>query len=204
VQLVDLVRPFPFLWHLTLGGWDGIRQEGFLRAVDLGGAATAPRVEITDVVGPNGVQARLRDQRRRSVSTREATGPADEWWSSINGRVFFFTKEEDALRMREDYATEVQHVIKLRTAKLLENLLEHVEVSTVQAAMFPRAGGPSRGADTFVPLSQFPVAKARKITEVTVTVPVPCLDDALHMVVRHAPDEEKPRRIWPPVTVPSS
>jgi hypothetical protein len=89
--------------------------------------------------------------------------------------------------MVESYLSQqlTQEVIKLRTRPLLELVGYHVEVTTVNAGVFPRTRGPSRGRSTFLSLADYPVADVARTREITVTARVPVPSAAITSVVRH-------------------
>lgn len=141
----------------------------------------------------------LRDQ----LLTRRDPAPyldgvtVEEWWELVNGRVYFFSQERPLKRLLASYAERGygQEVIKFRTEALLAPVAASVEVTTVNAGVFPRQAGPCRGRMTFIPLSDFPASDWSDIKEVTVSCPVPVSEEAIHSVVDHGPDGSA-RRLW--------
>ena len=191
MDLSELAEHFPNLWHVTFaGGWDGIQRQGLLRAVDVAPKeADAFRPEVQRVEGADGLAVTLRDQvlsRSDPAPYLDGITPA-QWWSLINGRVYFFRKKEDATDLLDVYLGKghAQEVVRVRTKAALEAVAGQVEVTTVNAGTFPRTKGPSRGPATFIPLADYPAAAVAKIQEVTVTVKVPLASPAVFSVVGH-------------------
>lgn len=191
MDVTELAEHFPNLWHVTFaGGWEGIRRQGLLRAVDVAPEeAEAFRGEVRRVEGADGLAVTLRDQ----VSSRADPSPCldgitpAQWWSLVNGRVYFFRRKDDATKLLDVYLSQghAQEVVRVRTKAALEAVAGQVEVTTVNPGTFPRTKGPSRGPATFVPLADYPVAAAAKVQEVTVTVSVPLPSPAVFSVVGH-------------------
>ena len=191
MDVTELAEHFPNLWHVTFaGGWEGIQRQGLLRAVDVAPeTAEEFRAEVRRVDGSDGLTVTLRDQ----VSSRADPSPCldgitpAQWWSLINGRVYFFRRKDDATKLLDVYLGQghAQEVVRVRTKAALEAVAGGVEVTTVNAGTFPRTKGPSRGPATFVPLADYPVATVAKIQEVTVTVSVPLPSPAVFSVVGH-------------------
>lgn len=199
VDLKQLADRFPDLWHVTFdGGWEGIRHHGILRAIDVAPESCDEfRADITAVSAEGARPVTLRDQkrtRRDPTPCLEDLTPA-EWWRLVNGRVYLFVREAGATDLVGSYLRRghPQEVLKLRTTALLAPLADKVEVTTVNAGVFPRTKGPSRGRSTFVALGAHPNTAATKIREVTVTEPVPVPERAVVSVVRHHLDGHRSR-----------
>jgi len=205
MNLDDLVDRFPRVWHATFaGGWDGIRQSGLRSSMDLlteasrADEASVMRSEVVTVATAHG-EAMLRDQ----VPNRKDPEPyldgvtVPEWWQLLNSRSYFFADEVGLERLVEHYAKQgiTQEVISFQTRRLLATVADQVEVSTVNAGVFPRTTGPSRGRSTFQPMAEFS-GVITKIKEVTVTATVPIVDQAVVKVVRITPGQDSVR-IWP-------
>jgi hypothetical protein len=199
VDVDQLARRFPNLWHVTFaGGWNGIQRHGFLRTIDvLPGCCGAQRTEPTSVELADGTQIMLRDQLRTRVDpTRslDAITPS-EWWRLVNSRVYFFCREREVDRLVGSYLGRqlAQEVIKLRTKPALEVLTDQVEVTTVNVGVFPRTRGPSRGRNSFVPLADYAVVDTAKLREVTIVARMPVVSSAITSVVRHDVDGHRSR-----------
>ena len=174
MNVTELAEHFPHLWHVTFaGGWEGIERRGLLRAADVDPEeADVFRPEVKTVGAEDGSEVTLRDQvcsRADPTSSLDGITPA-EWWNLINSRVYFFQTEDGADKLRVAYLSQghAQEVLKIRTQAALQPVADDVEVTTVNAGVFPRTKGPSRGPSTFMPLADFPVADVKKIREVTV------------------------------------
>jgi hypothetical protein len=205
MDLNGLVAKFPRIWHATFeGGWDGIERSGLRSSTDL--LAEADRSDEASVMRSEPVHVNAAEGGavlRNQVRNRKDPGPyldgitVAEWWELLNCRSYFFADEPALDRLVESYAKQgtTQEVITFQTRRLLSPVAEHIEVSTVNAGVFPRAAGPSRGRSTFQPLSEFS-GVAGKIKEITVITTVPIEDSAVTKVVRFTPGQD-PVRIWP-------
>lgn len=201
MNLDQLARQFDCLWHVTFsGGGAGIREHGLHRAADLAPDQSGLfRAEIADAIGPAGVRIRLRNQiRSRNDPTGSLHGmTADEWWNLVNARVYFFRRDTDADRLADAYVRDGhdQEVIKVRTRPALQAVEDAIEVTKVNAGVFPRTKGPSRGRATFIPLADLPANEARDIREITVTTRVPLPSSSVVSVVRRT--VESSTRLFP-------
>jgi hypothetical protein len=199
VDVEQLAKRFPNLWHVTFaGGWDGIDRHGLLRTIDVAPLGCEElRPEVTRVEASDGLQITLRNQLRSRVDptpSLDGVTPA-EWWRLVNSRVYFFCRQSHADQLVASYLGQhlVQEVIKLRTGPALELVADNVEVTTVNVGVFPRTKGPSRGPNNFVPLDEYPVADVGKIREITVAARVPLSSSAITSVVRHDLDGVRSR-----------
>lgn len=203
----ELVVQFGHVWHVTFsGGWEGIQRTGLRSTVDLLGEAgrseEASRVrEEVVLLATSAGAVVLRNQvpKRRDLAPSLDGISVEDWWVLVNSRSYFFANERDVEKLLASYnhRGEVQEAIKFFSRPLLEPVAAHIEVSTVNAGVFPRQAGPSRGRSTFQPLVDF-TADPRTIKEITVTCPVPIDEGAVMKVIRHAPDGA-PVRLWPPL-----
>jgi hypothetical protein len=199
VDIGQLTKQFSALWHVTFaGGWDGIQQLGLLRAIDIApDRCDELRLEPNEVDGPGGTPIVLRNQLRSRIDPTPylvKMTPA-EWWRLVNSRVYFFCRQADLDTLVGAYVQRglAQDVIKLRTRRALEDVADMIEVTTVNAGVFPREREPSRGRDTFVPLADYPVSGVAKIREITVATRVPVHSSAVMSVVRHNIDGSRVR-----------
>lgn len=199
MELDRLAGRYRDLWHVTFaGGWEGIHRHGLLRAVDVD-AVTAREIRLRSVERTlsDGTRVTVRNQvmSRKDPSTSLDGISVEEWWQLINARVYFFCREGDKDRFVEAYLGQgcPQEVIKVRTKSVLAPVAEAVELATVNAGVFPRAGGPTRGRDTFVSLNNFPASEVSRIREVTVADRVSIPESAVVSVVRCDPDGRRTR-----------
>ena len=121
-------------------------------------------------------------------------------WRSMRGDMSAEAVCREALDRMVEASLErgiAQEVITFETRRLLAPVADHVEITTINASVFPRATGPARGRSTFQPLADY-AALATKIKEVTITVPVQVADAAVVSVVTQAPGLD-PVRIFPRV-----
>lgn len=207
MNIDGLVARFPRLWHATHpGGWEGISSTGLRTATDLlasGGRAEeagALRAEAVSLTTPDGT-ATLREQtcNRPDPAPYLDAMTVPEWWTLLNSRSYYFVDREALDRMVEASLERgiAQEIITFETRRLLAPVADHVEVTTINASVFPRATGPARGRGTFQPLADY-AGLVTKIKEVTITVPVQVADASVVSVVSQAPGLD-PVRIFPRV-----
>jgi hypothetical protein len=180
MDLGELAGRFPSLWHVTFsGGAQRILDEGLkpasvaLAELGRGHEASAFRGAITPITGTGATKVTLRDQK----VSRKDPGPCldgitpEEWWTVVNSRSYLFCRARDTERLVASYLGRGydQEVLTFDTAGLLARCAGSVEVTTVNAGVFPRKTGVTRGRWTFVPLAEFDAHLGSKIKEVTVT-----------------------------------
>ncbi len=202
MDLTQLSNVFPNLWHVTFpGGWTGIRLHGMKTALQLdekGGDEL--RSDVRSVKLDDGTVAQLRNQKPQRIDPapylKDITVP--EWWRLVNGRSYFFCRELEAEKFVATYLKlgHPQELVKLRTSLALKAVANQVEVTTVNAGVFPRSAVPERGRMTFQILSDVPAADVRKIKEVTVVGGIPSLEAAVTTVVLRDVDESR-KRLFP-------
>lgn len=207
MDLDSLVARFPRIWHATFpGGWDGIARSGLRSSADLldgagrGDESRAVRPDDIAVTTADGT-ATLRAQKpnRKDPSPYLDALSVEEWWHLVNSRSYFFGNRDDLDKMVDGCLEQGvgQEVIGFETRRLLGPVADAVEVTTVNVGTFPRASGPVRGRSTFKPLADF-TSPSTKIKDITVTVPITVVDNAVVSVVRMEPNAG-PTRIFPPV-----
>ncbi|MBA2610299.1 MAG: hypothetical protein H0U92_15280 [Actinobacteria bacterium] len=183
------------------GGWTGIRLHGMKTALQFdekGGGEL--RGDVRSVKLDDGTVAQLRNQKPQRIDPapylKDITVP--EWWRLVNGRSYFFCRELEAEKFVATYLKlgHPQELVKLRTSLALKAVANQVEVTTVNAGVFPRSAVPERGRMTFQILSDVPAADVRKIKEVTVVGGIPSLEAAVTTVVLRDVDESR-KRLFP-------
>lgn len=203
MNIDGLVARFPRLWHATYpGGWDGISSSGLRTAADL--LADGGRADEAGALRDEAVtlaSATLREQtcNRPDPSPYLDNMTVPEWWTLLNSRSYYFVDREAVDRLVEASLERgiAQEIITFETRRLLGPVADHIEVTTINASVFPRATGPARGRGTFQPLADY-AGLPTKIKEVTVTVPIEVSDAAVVSVVSQAPGLD-PVRIFPRV-----
>jgi hypothetical protein len=202
MRVPEIARAFPYLWHVTFdGAWDNILRAGLLPAAVLHPARAGTfRSDITAAQQEDEWSAILRDQikSRNDPSGSLDDMTTDEWWRLVNSRVYFFCRATDAEKLATVYLRRghAQQVLKVRTLPALDPVADLTEVTTVNAGVFPRVAGPTRGRETFVPLSAFPTNDAKRIKEVTVRGRVVLDSENVISVVERSPNA-LPRRLFP-------
>ena len=190
MDVAQLCSRFPKLWHVTFaGGWNGMQQQGLLRAVDVDPIGSQElRLDVKRIRTPAGTVTLRNQIRSRIDPTPNLDGVTpSQWWRLINGRVYFFCRRAQAEVLTQSYLQQNfdQEVIEFDTQSLLEQLNAQVEITTVNAGVFPRAKGPTRGRATFIALSDHALIDASKIKEITVTQAFPLPISSVVAVVRH-------------------
>jgi hypothetical protein len=206
MEFNELVRRYEYVWHVTYAGaWPSIHEYGFCPAADL--LRQSGRSDQVGVFRPacvsvaidDGANATIRDQVRSRRDVGASVDGFDEadWWTLINARVYFFAREEHAIELRDKYLArgEPQDVIKIRT-RALEESVAALEVATVNAGVFPRLVGKTRGAGTFIGLPDFDKANGLRIREITIRGRLPIEEKNVISVVRHDATTS-PRRVFP-------
>lgn len=161
------------------------------------GRSVRRAVLTVELVGGGG--AVLRDQKPNRINLADSLDGVtpEEWWDLLNRRVYLFPSEPPLMKLVRSYADRGfgQEVITFDTARLLGPVAERVEVAAVNAGVFPRASGRTRGITTFQRLgdAEYPVTK---IKEVTVVGHLPVPESAVLKVVSHGPDGIT-RRLFP-------
>ena len=203
MNIDGLVARFPRLWHATYpGGWDGISSSGLRTAADLlaeGGRADEAGALRSEAVTLDSATLREQTCNRPDPSPYLDNMTVPEWWTLLNSRSYYFVDREAVDRLGEASLERgiAQEVITFETRRLLGPVADHIEVTTINASVFPRATGPARGRGTFQPLADY-AGLATKIKEVTVTEPIEVADAAVVSVVSQAPGLD-PVRIFPRV-----
>ena len=164
----------PRLFHMAeAGSWDRIRRDGLLSTsalLDLYEVTGTEReaiearrrpTSVTLVHPRTGEQAVIRDniplsERFLAASLTDMT--PEEWYRHLNGRVFFWVREEklhDLLNARA-YRSREHDVITVETRRLVERDLAHITLAPINtgAAFSPTAA--RRGSDTFQTIEDYP------------------------------------------------
>lgn len=137
------------------------------------------RPESVEIRHPDYGAAWIRDNKpiNETVLRRTLTGMTEEeWYRTLNSRVFFWLTEERLERLRNapPYRNRCHDVLVFSTERLLERHLAAVELSPINSgAVHPAADYP-RGVGTFSCIDEYPwvarslIAPAEPIVEVTV------------------------------------
>jgi hypothetical protein len=181
---------WPRLFHLAeAGSWPSIEAHGLLSTTALldlfeihgprrGAIETQRRPDSIRIDHPTYGTALIRDNKptNATVLRRTLVGMAeDDWYRTLNGRVFFWLTEKRLSRLRQApaYRARQHDLLTFDTALLLEAHSETVELAHLNTgAVHPSANYP-RGAETFRAISAYPwrrrlsVAPSEPIVELT-------------------------------------
>jgi hypothetical protein len=143
---------------------------------------TERRPQMTPLEHPKHGRFTLRDQKplRDEALEKCLDGmTVQEWYQSLNSRVFMWANRErvDRLLAAKAYKYEDQLVLTIDSVKLVERHFDNISVSTINsgATLYTPV---RRGIQTFIKLKDFPTVKGTKpIAEVTVSKRIPEMAD---------------------------
>ena len=187
-----LASRWPRLYHMAeAGSWRSIQRRGLLSTtalLDLFEVDDQERFAIESRRRPESVRiihaehgtAWIRDNKpiNETVLRRTLVGMSEEeWYRTLNGRVFFWLTEDrlDRLRDAPSYKRRAHDILTLDTAALLGLHGEDVELAHLNTgAVHPSANYP-RGLGTFRTIPKYPWAARLKVsrTEPIVELTVP-------------------------------
>ncbi|HEX8065052.1 MAG TPA: hypothetical protein VF520_00855 [Thermoleophilaceae bacterium] len=197
-----LAERYPRLFHMAeAGSWPSIQEHGLLSTTALldlfevtgprrGEIEARRRPETIRIEHPIHGTAYIRDNKpiNETVLARTLEGMTlEEWYRTLNGRVFFWLTEQrlDRLRNAGPYRRRQHDILTIDTTTLLERHGDRVELAHLNTgAVHPSADYP-RGAGTFRPIDQYPWAQRRRISpgepvvELTVAYSVPDIRDVV-------------------------
>jgi len=178
IDAEDFVGHYPRLYHMAQdGAWDSIRQHGLLSTtalLDLFEVNGDLRHQIESCHRPKSItithaqlgSAVIRDQKPMHESAllkclRNMT-PC-QWYELLNGKSFFWVKEErvQQLLAARMYRSTTHTVITVDTASLLKVHQNRIALSPINSGSTLYNPRP-RGADTFLPLPDYPFDDRRK------------------------------------------
>ena len=195
-----IAERYPVLYHMAeAGSWPSVHDRGLL--------STSALLDLFEVTGPerDSIELRrrpesvliehpthgtawIRDNKpiNETVLRRTLVGMTEEeWYRTLNGRVFFWLSEDrlDRLRRAPPYAPRLHDILTIDTAALLDRHGDRVELAHLNSgAVHPAADYP-RGAGTFRPIALYRwqerlgVAPSEPIVELTVLYAVPDIRD---------------------------
>jgi hypothetical protein len=200
----DFAGHYPRLYHMAQdGAWDSIRCHGLLSTsalLDLYQVDGDLRRQIESCHRPTSVEikhpahnsAMIRDQNPMSDSglLKCLCGmtPRD-WYELLNRKVLFWVREERVRQLLDAmmYRNSAHTVITLDTASMLKVHQDRITLSPINSGSTLYDPRP-RGADTFLPLHEYPfddrkkkASLARAVAELAVDYSVP---DVLEHVTR--------------------
>jgi hypothetical protein len=197
---VYIAERYPVLYHMAeAGSWPSVQDRGLLSTsalLDLfeitgaerEGIELRRRPESVAIGHPVHGTAWIRDNKpiNETVLRRTLVGMTEEeWYRTLNGRVFFWLSEDrlDRLRSAPPYASRPHDILTIDTEALLDRHVDRVELAHLNSgAVHPAADYP-RGAGTFQPIDRYPwqqrlgVAPSEPIVELTALYAVPDIRD---------------------------
>jgi hypothetical protein len=205
-ELSILVRDCPHLYHMAMRqSWPSIQQHGLLstnKLLDLWEIGGDTRRELTTRRRPASVtvshpklgEAVIRDQipmhdHHLAECLRDGLTPRD-WHDRLNERVFFWLTEArlERLLCANAYRRDEHIVLKVDAAALIAEHREQIELSPMNSGCtmpFPHP----RGADTFLPIDEYPYSEWRAkrsaretVVELTVIGGVPNITEHVEEV----------------------
>jgi hypothetical protein len=174
VEPGELIRRFPRLYHMAANGsWESIAKHGLLSTsalLDLFEYRDARRYALEACPRPKSVviehrdygHAVIRDQKPMSDSglRRSLQGMVpEEWYRTLNNRVFFWLTRERLHRMLNAaaYRDQSHIVLTVDTSVLVDRHRERIVLSPMNTGATKPYPFP-RGFDTFQRLASYPFA----------------------------------------------
>lgn len=198
----EVVEHYPRLYHMAEdGSWDSIRSCGLLSTralLDLFEADIETRRRLLSERRPQSVtlahpvhgSAVVRDQKplNPTILARCLDGMVpQEWYETLNKRVFFWLSEERLCRLLEAraYRGRAHDVLTVDTASLLEAHLDRVTLAHINTgtAIFK---APTRGVGTFLRVEDYPFDAWRRRRGVQEAVVELAVDGSVRDIASHA------------------
>lgn len=196
-ELNELIADCPILYHMAMkDSWPLIREHGLLPTNALlelfevepilaANLRTERRPESIVIEHPELGQAVVRDQipmhdKDLVRCLQDGLTPRD-WYKLLNERVFFWLTEDrlERLLCAGAYRTMEHLVLTVPAAAIVERYYDRIELAPMNTGCTKPMAHP-RGADTFLPIGEYPYAKWKKkrrrgerVVELTVIGGVP-------------------------------
>jgi hypothetical protein len=191
-----LVARYPRLYHMAEAeSWPSIRRNGLLSTsalLDLFEVNVQERFALESLRRPKSEPihhpkhgtAWIRDNIPiiETVLERTLDGMTpEEWYRTLNGRVFFWLSEKRLNRLRNApaYRDRLHDILTVDTAALLDRYSDAVELAHLNSGATHPAANYPRGAGTFQPIDRYPWGERKRINpsepvvELTVAYSVP-------------------------------
>lgn len=215
----ELLGRHPRIWHMAADGmWPSIRASGLLSVtalLDLHGINGAARHAIEGARRPQCVEldhpvhgrAVIRDNKpmfeKSLEKCLEDQLTPEDWYRTLNAKTFFWVDKArlDRLLGAKAYAKDVQTVLEVDTAKLLDRHRPNVRLASMNTGQTLYVPQP-RGLGTFKTLANFPDGPGRigtrqrpHIVELVVEGGV---SDIIECVIRvDSVDKGNWTKVWP-------
>jgi hypothetical protein len=214
----EFIEEYPRLFHMAEHGtWDSIRRHGLLSTTAIldnstitGDARRAierqRRPECVTVSTATMGDIVIRDQKPMSdaaLSKCLSDMTPAQWYSVLNGRVFFWTSELRLMRLlrARAYRGRAHSVLTVESSGIVKCYQRVIELSGINSGSTIFRPVP-RGRTTFARIAEYPIDDFRRrrgrrdaVTEVTIPYAVP--DIALHTLsVDHFAGGQLVERLW--------
>lgn len=178
VDADELVRHYPKLFHMAeAGSWPSIRRHGLLSTsalLDLFGVRGSERNRLESRRRPDSETLRhlqhgvavVRDQKplREGPLEKCLVGMTlEQWYRTLNRRVFFWLNEERLLRLlsARPYRDRPHDVITVETRSIVERCGARVTLSPINSGSTIYNPRP-RGVGTFLAIRDYPFDRMRQ------------------------------------------
>ena len=207
----DFVRHYPCLYHMAQdGAWGSIRHHGLLSTsalLDLFQVNGDLRRQIESCHRPKSVEithpghntAVIRDQKPMHESAllkclRNMT--PREWYELLNRKVFFWVTEHRVQQLlgARLYRSSVHTVITVDTASMLKAHQDRITLSPINSGSTLYNPRP-RGADTFLPMREYPFDHRKKKAGLARAVAELAVDYSVPNVLQHVTRVERRKGI---------
>jgi hypothetical protein len=205
VQVADLIRLYPRLFHMAAAGsWPSIQRHGLLSTSALATlwgseeAVSALRQESVLLEHPEFGRAVVRDQKPiHRESLEEALAgemSVEDWLAELNSRVFFFVQIESlrGLMGSPAYRNHEHDVLTVDTRSLVGAHEERIVLAGMNTGFAQRHNHKARGHGTFQRIADYPhpprtvarVGGRRELVELCIPGAVPDIADHVIRVDR--------------------
>jgi hypothetical protein len=167
----DLLAHFPRLYHMAeLDTWESVQKNGLLSTTalldkfEIEGQErfrieSCHRRESVTITHPKLGTAIIRDQKPMSdAALRKCLDgmTPQEWYETLNGRVFFWLNPERLLRLlsARAYRNRGHCVLTLDTSRMVERHLSRITLSPINSGCTVPKPQP-RGRQTFLPIAAY-------------------------------------------------
>lgn len=174
-----LVKHFPKLYHMAdASSWGSIKRHGLLSTAALldlfqirgkrrFSIESSHRPESMVISHPKHGTAVIRDQkpmRESDLLGCLADMSPQQWYESLNKKVFFWLTTERLLRLLQakEYRSNKQLVLTVDTAMLLRRHSERVSLSALNTGCTRPYPWP-RSSKTFLPLDRYPFEERKRL-----------------------------------------
>lgn len=219
MEVAELIAEYPSLYHMAEdGSWPSIRTHGLLSTsallnlFDVHGRErfaleSSRRAQSETITHPTHGKAVIRDNKPMSEGALLkclTEGTPEDWYRTLNGRVFFWVREERLQRFlnARPYRHQAHLVLEVDTRILVEGCRGRVSLSPINSGSTLYQPQP-RGMGTFLSIADYPFdywRRKRGRADAVVELAVDHAVTEVESVVRSASRWQGPERlgtIWP-------